>query len=216
MPRTKSSKIAELEKLPHYLKECEKYAGKWAAAYFGNDHPLVIELGCGKGEYANWLARLFPHKNFIGIDIKGARLWRAAGDSATLGLTNVVFIRARAEQIDRLFGPAEIDEIWLPFPDPFPKRRHVSKRMTTPDFLRRYRRILRPGGKLHLKTDDAGMFDFTREMLLREGWKINVFVPDLHGSGVVDEVIGFRTDYERRHLAEGKTIGYLSALPPEK
>ncbi len=214
MPRSKSLKIAALKCLPHFLNDCRDYTGKWAAAYFGNDRPLVAELGCGKGEYSLKLAQLFPLKNFVGIDIKGARLWRAASDAAALGLANVVFVRARVEQVDSLFGPAEIEEIWLPFPDPFPKRRHQAKRLTGPEFLRRYRRILRPGGRLHLKTDDEGMLDFSQRMLRQENWRIVTVIPDVHGSGLADQLLVFQTDYERRHLAAGRKIGYLAALPP--
>jgi len=213
MPRSKSRRIAGLDNLPNFLNDCRGYAGKWAAAYFGNDYPLVAELGCGKGEYSIKLAQLFPQKNFIGIDIKGARLWRAAGDAAALGLVNVVFVRARAEQVDLLFGQAEIDELWLPFPDPFPKRRHEAKRMTGLEFLRKYRRILRPGGRLHLKTDDEGMFEFSQRELRLENWRIVAAIPDVHGSGMADDLIAFQTGYERRHLAAGKKIGYLAAAP---
>ncbi len=184
--------------------------GRWGEHVFDNNRPIVLELGCGKGEYTLALARLHEDMNFLGMDIKGARLWRGARTALEEQRSNVAFVRGRIEFIESFFGPEEISEIWITFPDPQPKRE--NKRLTSPVFLNKYKDFLKPGAVIHLKTDSRELFDYTKEVVeQREDMRILEAIPDIYGSGEVParEILSIRTYYESHFLAQGKAITYL-------
>ncbi len=182
--------------------------GNWHRDMFGNDHPIVLELGCGKGEYTVALGERFPEKNYIGIDIKGARLWKGAKYATTHAMANVAFLRTRVEFIESLFGPGEISEIWITFADP--QERKSRKRLTHPRFLESYRRILVPDGIIHLKTDSRLLHHFTRETVLQNGLPLIEACEDIYGTGRADDLLSIQTFYEKNFLAQGIPITYLS------
>ncbi|NQV01895.1 MAG: tRNA (guanosine(46)-N7)-methyltransferase TrmB [Bacteroidia bacterium] len=181
--------------------------GRWRSDFFRNDHPITLELGCGKGEYTVGLAREYRERNFIGIDTKGARLWRGCKTVEEETLTNVAFIRSRADHIEQLFEPGEVGEIWITFPDPQPGKER--KRLTAPIFLQRYQRILKPSGIVHLKTDDSGLFTYTREILKESPAEILLATEDLYKEYKDEPVTRIQTYYESIWLGEGKKITYL-------
>jgi tRNA (guanine-N7-)-methyltransferase len=183
--------------------------GKWKRDFFRNDNPLVLELGCGKGEYTTGLAMLFPEKNFIGIDIKGARMWRGARTTFDHGLKNVAFLRTRIEFIRSFFGPAEADELWITFPDPQLKKRREKKRLTSPLFLNAYRTFLSPHGIVHLKTDNRQLYDYTLKVLKHNKLKVNVATDNLYESEVEEEILSIKTHYEKIFLQQGTPITYI-------
>jgi len=183
--------------------------GKWAL-HFGNDDPIVLELGCGKGEYTIGLAQHHPHKNFIGIDIKGARLWRGAKTALEENLDNVAFLRTQIELIDELFAENEVSEIWITFPDPQIKYKRTKHRMTNQEFLDRYKRILNPGGLMHLKTDSEFMHGYTLGILQGLGLEIIYANHDVYkNEGSPTEVLNIQTFYEKQYLEKGKPITYI-------
>ncbi len=183
--------------------------GEWGAEVFGNDHPLVLELGCGKGEYTIGLARRYPERNFVGVDIKGARMWRGAVTARDGGLTNVAFLRTRIELIDSFFARDEVSEIWITFPDPQPTKRRAKKRLTHPRFLERYARFLEDGGIVHLKTDNRALYEYTRKVVELNGLVVEECTDDLYGEGGNEEAAAIQTFYEQQFLEEGKRICYL-------
>ncbi|MDN3708249.1 tRNA (guanosine(46)-N7)-methyltransferase TrmB [Myroides ceti] len=184
--------------------------GKWNKEVFKNDNPIVLELGCGKGEYTIGLAKRFPDKNFIGIDIKGARFWRGAKTSVDEALNNVAFVRIQIELIEFIFGAGEVDEIWITFPDPQIKYKRTKHRLTNTDFLKRYKNILKPEGTVNLKTDSEFMHGYTLGLLHGEGHDVlyanhNVY----RNEGAPEEVIGIQTFYESQYLEQNKPITYI-------
>ncbi len=187
---------------PHY-----RMRGIWSKEFFRNDHPIILELGCGKGEYTVGLARQYPNRNFIGIDIKGARLWRGCKTVEEDQLKNVAFIRARADHLEQLFAPGEVSEIWITFPDPQPGKKR--KRLTSPVFLNRYQKILTSPGIVHLKTDDPDFFAYTRENLEETKVKILLTIEDLYAKNIQDTASQIQTFYEKIWLEEGKKISYM-------
>lgn len=182
--------------------------GKWGKEVFGNDRPIVLELGCGKGEYTTGLAGLFPEKNFIGIDIKGARMWTGACRTRDLGLTNAAFLRTSIELLAEFFAPGEVSEIWITFPDPQMKK--TRKRLTSTRFMELYRQILRPGGLIHLKSDSPFLFAYTSMMADHNRLPVIHRTDDLYHSGEADEILGIRTHYEQQWLDRGLTIKYIA------
>ena len=186
------------------------HRGKWGE-FFGNDHPIVLELGCGKGEYTLALARKNPEVNYIGVDIKGARLWRGAKTALESGMENVAFLRTQIELIDRVFGPAEVSEIWITFPDPQIKYKRTKHRMTNLKFLDKYRGILGPNGKVHLKTDSEFMHGYTLGILHASGIPVLYSNHDIyHNSGAPGDALEIQTFYEEQFLEQGKAITYLT------
>ena len=183
--------------------------GKWNEDYFHNNHPIILELGCGKGEYSIFLAKKYPDKNFIGIDIKGARLWRGSKTVEEENLKNVAFVRTKIQLITLFFGPGEISEIWITFPDPQPRKSKESKRLNSPAFLKRYNEILRKEGIIHLKTDNEAMFDYMLEIIEREGHRLIQAERDVYGGGYEGDANAIRTFYEEKFNRDGSTIKYV-------
>jgi tRNA (guanine-N7-)-methyltransferase len=183
--------------------------GQWNQ-FFGNENPIVIELGCGKGEYTVGLGKLFPEKNFIGVDIKGARMWSGAKQSLQENMQNVAFLRTHIELIDYFFDPEEVSEIWITFPDP--QMSKVNKRMTSTRFMKLYRRILTEDGIIHLKTDSNFMFTYTREMIKANHLPVQIETDDFYNSGLADEILSIRTFYEQQWLSRGLNIKYIRFL----
>lgn len=183
--------------------------GKWNQ-HFGNHHPLVLELGCGKGEYTVGLAKLFPEKNFIGIDIKGARFWRGAKTALDEGMENVAFLRSQIELLDLLFAQNEVSEIWITFPDPQIKYKRTKHRMTNQVFLDRYKKVLKPGALMHLKTDSEFMHGYTLGLLHGIGHEVLYANHDVYkNEGSPKEVLELQTFYENQYLEKGKPITYI-------
>jgi tRNA (guanine-N7-)-methyltransferase len=183
--------------------------GRWNQELFKNRNPLVLELGCGKGEYTVGLANNFPDKNFIGIDIKGARMWRGAKTANEQNLPNVAFLRTRIEFINSFFSEDEVDEIWITFPDPQPGGRNSNKRLTSPWFLNSYRLFLKDKGIINLKTDNKELYDFTSKVLNFNKLEIILSTNDLY-SEKTDSILSIRTHYEKIFLDAGLKIYYLS------
>ncbi len=183
--------------------------GKWNGLVFHNEHPIVAELGCGRGEYTTNMAMMVPGKNFIGIDKKGARLWKGAKTANEENILNAAFLRIPIEQLHHYFLPGEIDEIWITFPDPQPQKTRENTRMTSPRFLEMYKSLLPPNGIVHLKTDNPFLFDYTLEKVKEMNCYIKVATQDLYNEIFTDEILSITTTYEKRYLAEGIKICYL-------
>lgn len=182
------------------------YKGNWHNK-FGNEKPIVLELGCGKGEYTVALSRKYPENNFIGIDIKGARLWRGAKTVQTENIQNAAFLRIRIEFIDRFFAENEVDEIWITFPDPQIKKQR--KRLTSPLFLERYRKFLKKGGIVHLKTDSRMLYDYTVKLLNKNNLEIIEAITDIYNQCPENELLGIKTFYEGQFASKGIPMTYL-------
>lgn len=192
--------------------------GKWREEFFKNDNPIVLELGCGKGEYAVGMARMFPNINFIGVDIKGARMWTGAKTAIEEGLPNVAFLRTNIEIIDRFFADGEVQEIWLTFSDP--QMKNERKRLTSTYFMERYRRFLVDGGLIHLKTDSNFLFIYTKEMVKENKLEVEMCTDDLYHATDLDEgtksILGIRTYYESMWLERGLNIKYIKFKLPKE
>ncbi len=182
--------------------------GEWNSRFFNNDNPLVLELGCGKGEYTVGLAKLYPDKNFIGIDIKGARMHSGATEARQLGLTNVAFVRTRIEFINSFFDSDEVDEVWITFPDPQMKK--PRKRLVGTFMLKRYAGFLKPGGLVHLKTDSNFLFTYMDEMMKLNNIAADVNLNDLYNSDYKNDILSIQTYYEAKWLSHGLPIKYVS------
>jgi tRNA (guanine-N7-)-methyltransferase len=184
--------------------------GFWNKTFFKNDHPLVLELGCGKGEYSIGLAKKYPDKNFIGIDIKGARFWRGAKTAVKENIANVAFLRIQIELIAYAFAESEVDEIWITFPDPQIKYKRTKHRMTNSDFLERYKKILKPEGVVNLKTDSEFLHGYTLGLLHGAGHEVLYANHDVYkNEGSPEEVMGIQTFYESQYLEQNKPITYI-------
>ena len=184
--------------------------GKWNSDFFKNENPIVLELGCGKGEYSVALGRKNPNKNFIGIDIKGARFWRGAKTALEENITNVAFLRTQIELIDYAFAQNEVDEIWITFPDPQIKYKRTKHRMTNSEFLKRYKKILKPQGHVNLKTDSEFMHGYTLGLLHGAGHEIIYANHDVYkNEGSPEEVTSIQTFYESQYLEQNKPITYI-------
>lgn len=216
MGKNKLSKFADLNTYEHVVQISYKkllaeefhYKGKWSETFFGNSNPVVLELGCGKGEYTVKLAMHFPEFNFIGIDIKGSRMWKGATHAKDIGLNNVGFLRTNIENIQMFFGEDEVSEIWLTFPDPQMKR--TRKRLTATNFIEKYRQIMVPNGIIHLKSDSNFMYKYTEAMVAENQFELISQTDDLYHSELLDKVLSIQTYYERQWLDRGLPIKYLS------
>ncbi len=215
MGKGKLKKFADLASFDHVIEvpfrsidqEDHELKGKWNS-FFGNNHPLVLELGCGKGEYTVQLAEKYPDKNFIGIDIKGARMWKGAKDTKEKGLKNVAFLRTNIEIINAFFAKGEVAEIWLTFPDPQMKK--TSRRLTATNFMEKYRKVLVENGLVHLKTDSNFQYRYTETMVQENQFEVVCNTNDLYCSGLADDILSIRTFYEKQWLERGISIKYLS------
>ncbi len=220
MGKNKLQKFADMASYPHVFEYPYSVAenvpfemkGKWNSDFFGNDNPIVLELGCGRGEYTVGLGQMFPDKNFIGIDIKGSRMWSGATESLQAGMKNVAFLRTNIEIIDRFFGENEVSEIWLTFSDPQMKK--ATKRLTSTYFMERYRKFLKDNGIVHVKTDSAFMYAYTKYMIEANNLPLEFITEDLYHSDLVDDILGIKTYYEQQWLARGLNIKYLKFLLP--
>ena len=211
MGKDKLRKFFEIDTFPnvYQLHLGKVMKGKWAVEHFKNDKPIVLELACGKGEYAVNLAKLFPEKNFIGVDLKGNRIWRGARTGVDEGIENLAFLRIQIEDILEFFAPGEIDEIWITFADPQPQESREKKRLTFPGFLEKYRVLLKPGGKVNLKTDNDGLYLYTCEKVEELNLVVHKNTNNLYQSDLVDEVLSIKTHYERIYLKHDKNINYI-------
>ena len=187
-------------------------AGKWKSQYFNNTHSLVLELGCGRGEYTNGLGKLFPDMNFVGVDVKGDRLAQGGRAASELELMNTAFLRIHMQEIDEHFAENEVDEIWITFPDPRLRDRDEKRRLTFHTFLNRYKKILKPGGIIHLKTDSLPFFEFSEGSLVENGWDVIVKTTDLYTSEWMGDHFGIKTRFEEMFYEKGFNINYLRAI----
>jgi len=219
MGKNKLAKFADLNSFGHViqlsykelLKEGYVFKGCWNKEFFKNDNPIVLELGCGKGEYTVGLAKLFPNKNFIGLDIKGSRMWTGANEAYQNEIRNCAFIRTNIELLAHFFDSDEISEIWITFPDPQMKR--TNKRLTSIRLLTQYGKLLRPDGVIHLKTDSDFLYQYTLAIINENNFAIQVNTDDLYASQKEDDILNIRTYYEQQWLDRGKTIKYLRYIP---
>lgn len=211
MGKDKLRKFAEIATFDNVLElEAGKpFKGKWSSDKFHNNHPLVLELGCGKGEYTVNMARLFPDKNFLGLDYKGNRIWRGAKTALEDNISNVAFLRIQIETILEYFSEGEVSEIWITFPDPQPQISREKKRLTSPRFLEKYKTILKEGGVLHLKTDNDDLHEYTFQKIEQLGMVLHEKTEDLYKSELADEVLSIKTYYEKKYLKTDKNINYL-------
>ena len=216
MAKNKLRKFAQMKDYPHVeepemelLKQGYSLKGNWKNEFFKNDNPLVLELGCGMGEYSVGLAEKYPEKNFLGIDIKGARMWQGAIDSLEKGMKNVGFLRIRIDWIEKCFTENEVDEIWITFPDPQLKKRRGTKRLTHPNFLHRYNNIMKKEGQIHLKTDNQFLHGFTLGIITGENHILEDSTHDLYNSAEKRDHMEIKTHYEQIYLDKGLPITYV-------
>ena len=216
MTKRKLARFAENETFEHFfqpnfqqLAEGFVLKGKWNKDFFKNENPIVLELGCGKGEFSVGLAQRYPGKNFIGVDIKGARIWRGAKTSHEENMGNVAFVRSRIQLIEHFFDPSEIDEIWITFPDPQPKKPRTKKRLTSPEFLNQYRNVCKKNCIVHLKTDNTAFFDYTLEVIEEQNLPLHFRSNDVDKNPGSEEVLSIRTHYEMLFREQGEKIKYL-------
>lgn len=216
MGKNKLQKFSDMESFacvlqyPRYvlIEKGFPHKGNWNGGFFQRNNPLTLELGCGKGEYTVALASANPDRNYIGVDIKGARMWKGAKTVEENAIDNAAFLRTEIEMIEQFFGPDEVDEIWITFPDP--QMQKARKRLTSSRFLKSYRSFLRPQGVVHLKTDSPFLYEYTRRLVELNGFEVLRQTDDLYGSGMADPVSSIKTFYEQQWLARGKAIKLIS------
>lgn len=219
MPKNKLKKFAEINDFSNVIQQPVLYdkafrfrnKGKWNKSYFGNPNPIILEIGCGKGEYTVALGKNYPEANYIGIDIKGDRIWKGASEALNEGLTNIAFLRTQAEYINSFFDECEVSGIWLTFPDPQEKKIRAKKRLTSPHFIEKYRKLLAPGSPIHLKTDNTNLFEYTLNIISKHNHLLKTCSRDLYYDNSISEplVKEIQTYYEKIYLKQGKKIHYL-------
>lgn len=212
--KRKQERFKIIEQNPNVIEPTKRLyqhiKGRWTSDYFKNDHPITLELACGRGEYTVGLARLFPDKNFIGVDIKGERIWKGSTIALEEQLHHAAFLRTQILLIDNFFEAGEISEIWLTFPDPRPRKRDIKRRLTSPRFIETYKRLLRPGGFVRLKTDNTQLYEYTLEELqLRSDIADLEFTADVYSSPLQKECFDIKTRYEQEFTQKGEKIKYL-------
>ncbi|WP_316819968.1 tRNA (guanosine(46)-N7)-methyltransferase TrmB [Pedobacter gandavensis] len=211
MGKDKLRKFAEIDTFSnvYQMEEGKPLKGKWGAEHFKNEKPIVLELACGKGEYSVNMAKFFPEKNFIGIDLKGNRIWRGARTGVDENIENLAFLRIQIEDLTEYFEKGEIDEIWITFPDPQPQDSREKKRLTYDRFLEMYKILLKPAGRVNLKTDNDGLYAYTVEKVEELGLICHKKTDHLYTSEFYDDVLKIKTHYERIYLKHDKNINYI-------
>ena len=213
MGQKKLVRFAAIKTFANVLQYPEGMRGKWAE-HFGNANPITLELACGKGEYSVGLGRQHPERNYIGVDIKGNRIYIGAKKALAEGLNNVAFLRTQIQQLPDYFAPEDrVDEIWIVFPDPFLNKE--KNRLTHPRFLRAYQQVLQADAKIHLKTDSEELYRFTQEVIEAQGCTLHTDIADIYGKGLANGPLAIQTFYESMHLAGGRTIYYLCFSLPD-
>lgn len=212
--KRKQERFRIIEENPNVIEPSkpsyETIKGKWREDFFKNSNPLTLELACGRGEYTIGLAKLFPERNFIGVDVKGERIWKGSTIALQEQLHNAAFLRTQILMIENFFEASEVDEIWLTFPDPRPRKRDIKRRLTSPRFMEMYKKILRAGGYLRLKTDNTRLYEYTLEQLqLRSDIYDLVFTADVYSSDLKKECFDIKTRYEQEFSQKGEKIKYL-------
>ena len=215
MSKNKLEKFAELKKFENVIQPKIKgtytidyeLKGKWNNKYFKNNHPITLELGCGKAEYTIFLSQKYRNKNFIAIDIKGARIWKGAKEAIEKNLKNAVFLRTKIDLLNAFFEKNEVSELWIPFPDPQPKKQ--NKRLTSPYFLNLYKKFITKDCIIHLKTDNLPLYEYTLEMLEYNKIKPIIYSNDLYSSSINEDVNEIKTFYEKQFISQGKKITYI-------
>jgi tRNA (guanine-N7-)-methyltransferase len=215
MGQNKLERFEAIKSFSNVLQYPEGMKGKWDL-YFKNNNSITLELACGKGEYSTNLGRQYKHRNFIGVDIKGNRIYVGAKAALAEGLDNVAFLRTQIGQLTTYFEKDEVSEIWIIFPDPFLRKSRAKNRLTHPRFLRLYQQILAPGGLIRLKTDSRELYDFTLETIAEQTCTIFEQIEDVYGKGKAEGALAIQTFYEKMHLSEGRTIYYVAFSLPEK
>jgi len=215
MAQKKLKRFGEIKTFSNVLEYPENIKGKWDE-FFKNDNEIVLELACGKGEYATGLAQLYPHKNFIGVDIKGNRLWVGAKFALENKLNNVAFLRTQIDKLTNYFAPDEVSEIWITFPDPQLRISKAKKRLTHPKFLRLYHQILTPGAKIHLKTDSPDLYEFTKLVIRLYDLQLIADIGDVYKMEKLTEELAIKTHYEKLDIAKSNCIFYVSFSLPKK
>ncbi len=217
MARKKLVRFEEVNNNKNVLQEGKEYfdliKGKWNSFFFQNDNPIVLELGCGKGEYTVGLGKIFPERNFIGIDVKGDRLAVGSNDAISANLDNVAFLRLSILELEKFFDVGEVSEIWITFPDPQSRLRNERRRLTSKRFLGIYSNILAVEGILNLKTDNEDFFNFSIEQLKIKGVKDLIFTDDLYNSNLLTLCHGIQTNFEKKYLSRGQKIKFLTCTP---
>lgn len=214
MGQKKLVRFRAIDKYENVLQYPEDIKGHWDE-FFGNNNPITLELACGKGEYSVGLGREHKDRNFIGVDIKGNRMYIGATQALNEGLKNVGFLRTHILQIEAYFGAGDVEKIWIIFPDPFLRESRENNRLTHPRFLYRYQKILKKGGTVNLKTDSKELYDYTHEVIKEHNCEIVEDIQDIYGKGKATGPLAIQTHYEKMHLADGRLINYLSFKLPE-
>lgn len=213
MGQKKLQRFAEIETFPNVLIYPKGMPGTWSKQ-FGNNHPLTLELACGKGDYTLGLARLFPERNFMGVDLKGNRIWRGAKTAIEENLANVAFLRTQIDKIEEYFLPGEVEEIWITFPDPFLRKSRARHRLTHPRFLAHFQKVLKAGGTINLKTDSPQLYRFSKMVIEATGCTLLEDIPNVYAQEEVPPLLRIQTFYEGMHLADGRIIRFLKFVLP--
>jgi len=214
MSRKKLVRFAQNEVNPNVVQAgkpiFEQIKGQWNALQFANDQPLIVELACGRGEFTLGLGRQYPNQNFIGVDIKGSRIWKGSSSATAEGIHTVAFLRTQIQQLQDFFAAGEISELWITFPDPFPRDGDEKRRLTSPKFLEMYKQLVKPGGLIHFKTDNTGLYEYTDLVLnYRPDCQILFNTADFYESELRDAHHGIKTRYEKIFSDKGEKIKYI-------
>jgi tRNA (guanine-N7-)-methyltransferase len=215
MAQKKLQRFEAIKSFPNVLQYPEGMAGKWYD-FFKNNHPITLELACGKGEYTVGLAKLYPEKNFIGVDLKGNRIYIGAKKCIRENILNAAFLRTQIDKINEYFAKGEVKEIWLTFPDPQLRKSRAKKRLTHPKFLRLYQQILVPGGLIHLKTDSPVLYAFTKMVIEMHGLTLHDYSENIYAKAIIEPELQIITHYESLDIAQSKSVFYISFSLPEK